>query len=815
MLKNHFTIAFRNIWRNKFFSFIHILGLSIGISASLVIFLIVKYEMSFDKFEADSDRIYRIVMDFKFSGDSGHGAAIPATLPNAIQNEVTGIDANVPVMQFQGDATVNVTAIRSNKPELFKKQPDVVFTVNSYFQLLPFEWIAGSPTHALDKPFSVVITESRAKQYFPGVELTEIPGHRLAYNHDLEAEVTGVVKDLDEITDFTSREFISYASIFETSLRHNFMMDKWDDWMSYSKGWVKLSDANDKAGVEQQLNTLNRKYNKNAYRDANNHQEFRLQLLSDVHFNTDYATFGQRTADAPTLYALLAIASFLLLLGCINFVNLSTAQASHRAKEIGIRKTIGSSRKQLIIQFLYETLVVTFLSTIVSISIVPMLLQLFTDFIPSGVSFDIVHQPSLLLIPVGLLLAVGLVAGFYPAIVLSRFRPAVVLKNHAFAGSPTRNAGLRKVLTVSQFAVAQFFVIAALMIGKQIHFSLNQELGYRKDAIVNFSIPRDTVASHVDRLTDAITAIPGVQMVSVGFLPPATEGAAFTSIKYNNGKEDLAPNVQIRWGDASFLDLYKIKLSAGRNIRPGKNINEVLINETYAKAIGFAMPIDALGKELINGNGSRTPIVGVMRDFHEGSSHRPIGNMLFKTSTDNSFYHVALDPTRENSWQESIAGMDLAFHSIYPDADFNYSFFDDTIAAFYKREQQTSQLLNWATALSIVISLLGLLGLVIYISEARSKEIGIRKILGATVSNLVMILSKEFVLLIVIAFAVATPVAWYAVNDWLQSFEYQTDFSAWVFVVSGMALLVVAVVTLSAQTIRIAMSNPVKSLRNE
>lgn len=815
MLRNHLTIAFRSIWRNKLFTSIHVLGLSIGISAALVIFLIVKYELSFDKFEADSERIYRIVMDFKFNGDPGHGTAVPSPVPNAVQAEVTGVEATVPLQTFQGDALVDVTAIRGAGSEVFKKQQDVVFTNNDYFQLIQFEWIAGSPANALSKPFSVVLTQSRAQQYFPGVALTDIPGRRLNYNKTLDAEISGIVKDLGEVTDFTAKEFISYATIFETSLRQDFMMDNWGDWMAYSKAWVKLNDANDKAGVEEQMNALLRKYSPDSNRDANNTQTFVLQPLSDVHFNTDYASFGQRTANASTLYALLVIAGFLLLLGCINFVNLSTAQASHRAKEIGIRKTIGSTRKQLVVQFMCETLVVTLMATVLSISIAPILIQVFSDFIPSGVTFDMVGDPSVLVIPASLLIVVGLFAGFYPAVVLSRFRPAVVLKNASFAGSPTRNAGLRKVLTVCQFAVAQFFIIGAVMISKQIHFAVSQDLGYRKEAIINFEIPRDTVASHGEQLSNRIKALPGVQMVAAGFTAPAMEGASFAGIKFNNGKEEISPNVQIRWGEPSYIDLYNIKIVAGRNIREGRNINEALVNETYAKAIGFDNPADALQKELINYNGSTTPIVGVMSDFHEGSLHGSIGNLVFKTHRFNPFFHVALDPARHSEWQTSIAGIEKEFHAIYPEADFNYKFFDDTIAAFYKREQDTSRLLNWATGLSILISALGLLGLVIYISEARTKEIGIRKILGASVANLVVILSREFVVLVLISFVIAAPVAWYAISRWLEGFQYRTDISLWVFVVSGLALLLIAVATLSAQTIRTATSNPVKSLRNE
>lgn len=809
MISNHFIVAIRNISRNKFFTFIHVLGLSIGISAALVIALVVRYELSFDKFQPDRERIFRVVMDFKFNGNIGYSSAVPAPLSSAIEHEVTGVEANVPIQSFQGDALADVKA-----DQVFRKQSDIFFTTNDYFKLIPFQWIAGSPTNALSKPFSVALTESRARLYFPDASPSEVIGRRLSYN-GIDVEVTGILTDLEEITAFTGKEFISYATIFETSLRSDFMTDRWDDWMAYSTVWVKLSNEDDKPNVEQQLTALLRKYNKRANQDSNNSSVFGLQPLGDVHFNTNYAGFGTRTAHWPTLYSLLAIAGFLLLLGCINFVNLSTARSSHRAKEIGIRKTIGSSRKQLITQFLLETFVVIAIATVLSISIAPMLIQLFSDFIPAGVSFDIVRHPSLLIIPMVLLVVVGLIAGFYPAIFLSKFNPAAVLKNIGLAGTSMRSASLRKILTVAQFAIAQFFIIGAIMISKQIRFSLSQDLGYRKEAIINFMTPRDTVSSHTDQLIRSIERLPGVQMATAGYSAPAMEGASFTNVRFNNGKEEISPNVQIRWGYPSYIDLYKIRIVAGRNIREGKNINEVLINETFAKELGFQNPADALQKELINQNGTTTPIVGVMADFHEGSMHLRIGNIIFKSHQFNPFFHVALDPSNRDQWQTSIDAIGKEFHSLYPDGEFKYTFFDDTIASFYKLENDTARLLNWATGLSILISALGLLGLVIYVSESKTKEIGIRKILGASVSNIVVSLSREFVLLVVVAFAIATPVAWYAITEWLKSFEYKTEVSPWVFAVSGIALLLIAVITLSTQTIRAARTNPVRSLRNE
>lgn len=819
MLKNYFIVALRSFLRNKIFSAIHVLGLSVGISASLIIFLIVQYELSFDTFEADADRIYRVVMNFNFNGTEGHSSAVPAPLANAVQNEVSGIEETVPVMQFQGDATVNVTVSRpaSDKPILFKHQPSIVFTTNGYFRMLSFQWLIGSPERALTDPFMAVLTESRARLYFPGMPLTDIPGQQIVYDNNLKTTVAGIVKDLEEPTDFTSLEFISYSTIDKTILHDNFMMDVWDDWMAYSKLYVKLRASNDKTGVETQMARLLKKYHKNANKDAGRTMAFGLQPLGDIHFDTNYAGFGQRTAHKGTLYGLLAIAAFLLILGCINFTNLATAQASKRAREIGIRKTVGSSRKQLVLQFLSETLCVTAAATILSVSITPFLLAMFADFIPQGLSFELWNKPFVLVFLTLITFLVSILSGSYPALILSGFRPSLVLRNQAFASAPTRSAGIRKILTVSQFVIAQFFVIAALMVSKQIHFALNQDLGFAKEAILSFPMPRDTAASHHELIRDRIEAMPEVQMVSLGFLPPATDGAAFANITYNQNGQEIKENVQIRLGDSHFIDLYKIRLVAGRNVQDGEHVNEVLINEQYAKVLGFRTPEDALQKELTMSNGTNAPIVGVMHDFHEGSFHGHIGSMVFQSRTNSNFVHIALLPQDEKGtrWQNAISKIEKIYAGVYPNEDFNYTFFDDAIARFYTREQNISRLLRWATGLSILISCLGLLGLVIYTSETRTKEIGIRKILGASVANIVSILSLEFVRLVVIAFAISAPLAWWSIHQWLQGFAYRTSMSWWVFAASGLFLLLAAVLTLSAQTIKTATANPVKSLRTE
>lgn len=820
MFKNFFKTAFRVFARNKAFAAINVLGLSIGVSAALIIFLIVQFELGYDKIETDADRIYRVVMDMKFNGNEGHAAAVPAPLSAAIQNEATGIETAVPVMQFQGDATAKVSIEKSGSAQtaVFKKQPDIVFTNPQYFSLLPFKWIAGSPESSLKDPFHVVLEESRAKQYFPSANINDIIGKQIKYNDDFTATVTGIVKDLNARTSFNAVEFISFATIAQTHMQDDFMMNVWNDWMAYSSVYVKLAAGTNILNSEKQLNNIFNKYNKNAHKDELNYQRFHLQPLSDIHFNALYAGFNQRLAHKPTLYSLLAVAAFLLILACINFINLTTANAASRAKEIGIRKTMGSSKRQLIFQFLGETFLLTITAGIISFCLAPVLLKLFADFIPPGLKFQPLQQPYIFLFLLLLAVVVSFLSGLYPAFILSGYKPVKVLKNQSFSFSnETRHAWIRKVLTVSQFVIAQFFVIATVMVSRQINYSLNADMGFRKDAVISFNVPRtDSAADHRAVLLNDIKHMAGVQMASMGFLTPADEGAAFTNISYAGAANDNKESVQLRWGDTNYLKLFNIKILAGRNVQQSDTIKEFLINETYAKSLGFNRPGDALGK-LLDFNGRRLPIVGVMHDFNEQSFHAEVGPLVFASLDSRSyFFHILLQPQAAGtSWPNTIAQIQKSYHRLYPEEDFSYKFLDDTIAKFYETEQRTASLLGWATGLSVVISCLGLLGLVMYTINTRTKEIGIRKILGATIANIISILSKDFVQLVLIAFVIAAPVAWWATHKWLEDFAYRTTMSWWIFALCGFGMLMIALITLSVQTIKAAIANPVKSLRTE
>ncbi|MDO6432309.1 ABC transporter permease [Flavitalea sp. BT771] len=818
MLKNYLIIAWRNFWSNKILSLINVIGLSIGISAALVIYLIVHYEFSFDRFEKDKDRIYRVVSDFQFSGSSLSSAAVPSPLGEAISKDVTGIES-IAEFQLNEDAIVAITKNSTAERVIFKHQSGIIFSDEQYLKLLPYKWVSGTVETALKEPFKVVLSLQKAKKYFPGKDIGEIIGQKIIYNDSVITTVSGVVEDLDEQTDFHFNEFISLATIPNSRLKDNY---SWGNWHGFNLGtqlFIKLSPATTPNNIELQLISLLKKYNKEANKDSKNTMAFSLQPLGDLHFNGVYGTFGDHTAHKPTLYGLMVIAIILLLLGCINFINLTTAYSSQRAREIGIRKTMGGSARQLMLQFLNETFLVTIISTLLSVALTPFLLKIFANFIPKGIHYNILHRPDLFFFLVGLIIIVGFLAGFYPSLILSRFNPALILKNQVYAGaSGTRKAWLRKGLTILQFFIAQFFIIGTIVTVKQLHFIVNKDLGVKKDAIILLSVRsdfNDPANSNSKKLVlfNELRSIPGIQAMSLGSQSPSSSDFPSIGITYRDGKKEIEADVLQIYGDTGYINLYNIKVLAGRLPYHSDTTREFLINETYMHILGFQDPRGVLGKNILG-----LPVVGVMKDFNQESLHSPIKPLLFSVSTNNCYtFHIALKTLDAwgTAWQTTIGNIKTAYKKIYPDDDFSCTFFSESIARFYKSEQDISSLLKWATGLAVLISCMGLLGLVIYTTKVRTKEIGVRKVLGASVPQIVSVLSKDFITLVFIAFLIAAPSAWWATYLWLENFAYKTKVSWWVFLLSGASMTLIALLTLSIQTIRAANANPVKSLRTE
>jgi len=824
MIKNYFKIAIRGFWKHKLFTLINIIGLSIGISAALVIYLIVNFDLTFDKFHKNSDRIYRVASNFSFQGEKGYNGGICGPLAGAIKSQLPAVEATAPFF-CMSSPNIFIPG-KKGVPVRFKNQDNVVIADDAYFKIFNYKWLAGNPGNALSAPNQCVLTSDQAQKYFSGIPYSQMIGKVVTYD-TIKTTVTGVVETLKANTDLTFHDFVSYSTATlaaNKTLVDQLQLKEWESTNSASQLFIKLSAKASPGRIEKQLNDILKKNSPPRAEDKGSTHGFVLQPLSDLHFNEKFGIFDftARVANKTTLYFLLVIAAFLLVLGCINFINLTTAQATQRAKEIGIRKTMGSNREQLIIQFLSETFLITLVAVIISIALTPVILKLFADFVPKELKADLL-QPGIIVFLVLLTLVVSLASGFYPAIMLSAYKPAMVLKNQSASNSSkTRNAWLRKSLTVTQFIIAQFFIMATVLVSKQIYYALHKDLGFKKDAIIVVNSPwKNRTAGKNQVFLNALRAMPQIKLVSSGGAPPSSGNTNSTLVTYKDGKKEVKTDVQLKFADENYMKLYNLKLLVGRELRRDDTSKSVVINATYAKVLGFRNPADAVGKTLEHFNGPKAlQIVGVVADFHQRSLHEPIKPLAIYCGTTNwqtGTFHIALKPESPggNEWKSTIAAIGKSWKQVYPDDDFEYSFFDESIAKFYEEEKHTSTLLTWATGLSIFISCLGLLGLAIYTTNQRTKEIGVRKVLGASVSQIVALLSKELVVLILLAFAIVTPIAWWAMNKWMEGFADRTNISWWIFAISAGGMLFAAVFTSSFQTVKAAIANPVKSLRSE
>ncbi|MFK8060528.1 MAG: ABC transporter permease, partial [Polaribacter sp.] len=765
MFKNNIKIAFRNVLKHKVFSFINVIGLTIGLSASLIIGLMVYYDYTFDNFHKDGDRIYRVVTDLKFPQGGFTSSGVTLALKGAIEED-SNFDL---VSEFYVERPMKV----ENKVENLKfKLPEfIIYADQDYFNIFDYKFITGDANNTLQNPNEVILTEERASKYFPNTAITDIIGKTLMYNDSINAKVTGIVENFKNRTDIIFQEFISHPTLLQTRLRGNIIGKNWNNTNSNSQLFVKLNPNANITSIKSKLKEIATEHATEKDIKYGEERIFKLQPLADLHFNDNYGLYNWSAgrASKPLLKNLIYVAIFLLLLGCINFINLNTTQAAQRAKEIGIRKTLGSSRKQLISQFMGETFLLVLFSALLSVVLSKWLINVFSDFVPAGLSFDLFKTPAIIIGILFLLIGVTFLSGFYPAIVLSKFNTISVLKNHLGVGD--KKVRLRKFLTVFQFTIAQVFIIATLLIGKQINFLLNKDMGFKKDAIISVYKPiGENSFEKIKLYKEQLSSIPDIKSISLGGSPPASQSINSTDMKRMVNEQEVYGEVQFLAGDTQFLDLYEIELLAGR-IQRNDTVKELVINETARKYFKFTSPEDAVGKTLLNEK-ENLLIVGVMDDFHQRSLRSEIKPMAFRGDWFRprwSYFqaaHISLKSDSSSDLKNSLAKIEKVYKEVYPGTDMRLEFLDETIAKFYKREQKVSKLLNWATGLSILISCLGLLGLVIYTTNRRVKEIGVRKVLGASLFQINTLLCKEFLILVAIAFAIAAPIAWYGTYNW-------------------------------------------------
>ena len=801
--------------KHKVFSLINVIGLTIGLSASFVIGLMVYYDYTYDDFHKDGDKIHRVVTDFTGLDGKFYNSGVTVALADAIKDN--------PNFQNLSSFYIERPFMVENKERNleFKWPNHVIFTDEEYFNIIEYTFLAGNKTDALSGPNQVILTNERASDYFPNLNPSEIIGKTLVYNDSINVAVSGIVENLKGRTDFVFQEFISHETIMQTRLREDFLRKNWNNTNSASQLLVKVSPTANFEAINKRFADLATEHRSENSIKYNQTREFKLQPLSDIHFNTDYGVYdwSQARASKSLLNNLMLVAIFLLLLGCINFINLNTAQATQRAKEIGIRKTLGSSRKQLITQFLGETFLLVVFSALLSLVLSKWLINVFSDFVPEGLSFELIKTPFIILGIILLLLLVTVMSGFYPALVLSRFNAVSILKNQFAVGE--KKVKLRKFLTIFQFSIAQIFIISTLLVGKQINFLLSQDMGFKTDAIVSVYSPRsERELAKKQVYAQKLRAIPEIKNISLGGSPPASFSSSTTDVTRTVDGKDIYNEIMLLQGDENYVGVFEINLLAGRT-RKNDTIKELVINESAMKAFQFDSPEEAIG-QVLEYDDEQLPIVGVMADFHQKSLRLDIkpmalvGDWYRPAFSQFQAVHISIHNTSNDGFKSVLEKIENEYKSVYTEIeDYRLVFMDETIQQFYNREQRISTLLSWSTGLSILISCLGLFGLVIYTTNRRVKEIGVRKVLGASLMQLNTLLCKEFILLVGIAFVVAAPVAWYTIHSWLQDFAYKTGISFWVFILSGVAMVIFALLVMSIKTLQAANANPVDSLRTE
>jgi len=813
MFKSYLKIAWRNIKRQKVYTIINVLGLSLGLCGCIVIYVISSYEFSFDDFHPDKKRIYRVMGDVtENTGIKMHFVKLPIGVSQNGRSELSGIDDIAGVIPF--NATIGVPD-KDTRVRNFESRPGGTNYITTaivqpqYFDIFKYNWLAGNPSTALNEPLKVVLTESTAYRYFNAEPPDKIVGKEIIYADSLVVTVSGIVKDWDGNTDLAFTDFISSATLQNGFLKSRINTDSWK--VQFMNAWtfVKLSEGIEPLRIQDQMNALVKKYAGPELKLA-----LWLEPLSHIHFNADVIENPIRPANKATLYSLMAIALFILILAVINFINLSTAQSIQRAKEIGVRKVLGGRRNSLIFQFLVETFMLTLVAVLLALLLVKPVLAAFHSFIPIGVTFHF-FEPSSIIFIVLVTLITSVLAGFYPAKVLSSYLPVLSLK-----GSAAQKSGdkwlLRKGLIIFQFAVSIVFIIGSIVINNQLKYTREKDPGFSSDAIMAVSTPGNGSNSKIGLLAEKVKAISGVKQVALQWLPPMTDNGRSMQIKYKSTDTKEIEVGQVA-GNEDFIPLYNIKLLAGRNLLPADSVKEYVINEAFLKSMGYKNPDEALGK-ILYWNDKPYPIVGVVADFHTASFHDPILPLCIINRPDRERSLAIKLATSGNNTQTikmTLSQIENEWKQTYPNAIFKYQFYDESLALLYKKDEQTAKLMNAAMAITILISCIGLFGLALFTAKKRAKEISIRKVLGATVINITAMLSKDFIRLVLIALCVAAPAAWYFMNQWLQNFAYRINIDWWVFVLSGVVAMFVALITVTLQAIRAAIANPVRNLRSE
>ena len=804
MFRNYIKIAWRNLVRRKGHALINIGGLCIGITVCLLIFLIVQFELSFDKYHTNKKLIFRVLTQFSSETENEHStnSGVPFALPQELKTAIPQIEESATVFAAY-DIQVQVLDETGGTSKKFKEEAGIFFTEPSLFDIFDFDWLEGNQA-SLKDPDTVILSKEIAEKYFGTWQ--EATGKVIQVNNGLLLRVTGVIETVPVNSDLQFKIVISYGTGFTRQLANS---DDWDNINGNFGCYVLLTDKAAESLVNTQLDLLSLEK-----KSENNQDGLILQSLEEVHFDTESGNFSEKSISTELIGVHWTIAIFILFIACVNFINLSTAQAMERSKEVGVRKVLGSTRSHLKIQFLTETFLIVLFAMIFAIILAIVLLHPIGNMLDLPLSISIINVGQLILFLLLSIVLVTLMAGFYPSVVLSRFKAVDALKSRV-SKIGSGGISLRRSLVVIQFVIAQALIIGTLIILRQMNFFLDQSVGFDKDAIINISLPQDSISlGKREYFRNRIMAVNGVINASYSSNTPLDENRnQWSSFVYNNASDDTDFYSIVKATDHNFLDTYKISLVAGRNISSLNTSNEFLVNETLLKKLGITDPQEALNKEIVLWEIKKGPIVGVMKDFQDHSFKDEISSVILLQ--DEDLYGQIGIKLASNETSGILTDIENLWNDVFPNYVFDHNFLEEKVANTYEQEKRLSNLYSLAAGIAIFLSALGLFGLASFMIVQRIKEAGIRKILGATKENIVFLFSREFLTLIVIAFCMASPLAWYFMGKWLEQYAYRIDIGWAVFVIGGITTLCIAILIVGYQAVTVANSSPIKSLRNE
>ncbi|MEM6643353.1 MAG: ABC transporter permease [Bacteroidota bacterium] len=804
--RHNLAISWRNLVKNRTTSLINILGLAIGVGAFISIFTIVQYVLSFNSEIKDQDRIYRIYSTFSgsFSGQN-RGVPIPAGL--YVEENLSGFET---VAYFHTYAAA-VEVSEGDERKDFDRQYGIILTKGAYFDLVDdYEWLAGNRSSALEQPNKVVLTSDQGVKYFGNIGWDQMIDREVIYRDSLHVLVSGIVNKPSYQSDFYFTDFISHSTINTSWLKERYGDGDWESTSSFSQLWVKVDENTTLEATTAQIMQLN-EHAAGLLSEEDFVHEFKLQPVDEVHFNPELGTFnnGPTAAHARTLTTLSILACAILLIAIFNFINLETAQSSTKSKEVGVRKVLGSSRGFLVSRFLVESIMITFFAILISIPIAHFGFAYFQEFLPEGVQIPYASTWFWInLLIIGLL--VGLLSGFYPSWIISSFQPIKALKS-GLSANYSGSSFLRKSLIMIQFVFFQLLVVGTMAISLQIAYMLDKDLGFDDSGVIFFYTPYYESFEKQKLIMDFVNTQPEVLDHSKQNYLPAQNGYSTTTVKYQAEEREIITSVHIKSGDTTFFNFFGIEMLAGRNLLPNDTLKELLINESFMQDLGYVEPEAAIGSSFEFWDEQYT-VAGVVADFHFRSLHHEIEPMVYTYDSENRCIALKVGKKQLSTFIEELTDKWDQTYSQYP---LTLYFMDERIEQFYETERRASKLASLATAVTILISCLGLFGLISFTIIRKSKEVGIRKALGASTSNIAAILSKEFVRLIVLAFIVSTPLSYAFITKMLSDFAYTVEISWWIYLIGGLVSFVIAMLAIAAKVWKAAAINPIAALKYE